>query len=99
MFRPRGVQTQGTSDCFVEPGEVAEMFMSCHSVHNNFSVVVFRSTFKFNDFLSSHFVSKVDIFNAIQGLQRTKFVGSDEAPGFVIKKLSSDFSISSETHF
>lgn len=39
----------------------------------------------FNDLLSSHFVSKVDIFNAIQCLKLTKFVGLGEIPGFIIK--------------
>jgi hypothetical protein len=39
----------------------------------------------FNDLLSSHFVPKVDIFNAIQYLKLTKFVGFDKVSGFIIK--------------
>jgi len=39
----------------------------------------------FNDLLSLYFVSEVDIFNAIQCLKLTKFVGFDEVSGFIIK--------------
>jgi hypothetical protein len=78
------IQLEIAGKHLIEPCDIADDFSKYfQSVYNNPCLVVFPTYSSSSEFLSSAFVSYLDVFIVSKHLRPSKSVGLDDIPGFL----------------